>query len=105
MLEIYIAPPEGKLNAALTRPAVIDALGNAGLVVEAQEERKVAGSERSFWSLRFAGSDAQLVLQEADEGLVFGTLEQSMFDTSTVPSVVCSALEGLGWEVIEDDVG
>ena len=104
-MEIYIAPPEGKPDAALTRTTVIEALGNAGVVVEGQEERNVPGGERLFWSLRFAGSDAQLVLQEAGGLLVFGTLEQSMFDASSVPAVVCTALVGLGWEVIEDDVG
>lgn len=104
-MEIYIAPPEDKPDAVLSRPAVMGALGKAGLVVEAQEERKVPGTERLFWSLRFAGSDAQLVLQESVGSLVFGTLEQSAFDTSTVPSAVCRALEGLGWAVDEENFG
>jgi hypothetical protein len=104
-VELYIAPPEADPDVTLTRGAVLDALGAAGLVVEAQEERSVSGTERLFWSLRLSGGDAHLVFQEQGGRLLFATLEQSMFDNSTVPTAACRALEGLGWQVDEENVG
>ncbi len=104
-MELYIAPPEADPGATLSRATVLGALAGAGLVVEAQEERSVSGTERLVWSLRISGSNAHLEFQEASGQLVFATLEQSMFDASTVPPVVCSVLEGLGWQVDQENVG
>jgi hypothetical protein len=35
----------------------------------------------------------------------FATIEQSLFDTSDLPDRICRALESLGWEVDQENVG
>jgi hypothetical protein len=104
-MEVYIGPPEAKPDAALSRRQVLAALSEAGLVLAKVEEKAGAGHSRARWILSFQGSDAGLEFQETDAGLVFATLEQSMLDTSDYPDRICGALESLGWEVDQENVG
>jgi hypothetical protein len=104
-MEIYIAPPTETPTAALSRQQILAALAESGVAIANQIERPGVDSFPARWSLSFIGSDATLECHERDGGLIFATLEQSMFDTSSVPDHVCRALEHLGWVVDQENVG
>jgi hypothetical protein len=105
-METYIAPPERSGDAArLTRSQVLSALAQAGLTVAATEERAGNGEGPAFWIVPFENSSAWLQFHETGTGLVFATLQQSMFDSSDYPDRICEVLEHLGWEVDQESVG
>lgn len=104
-MEIYIAPSEASPGAVLQREQVLEALAQMGLEVARAEEKAATGRLRAWWTLSFAGTDVTLQFQETDQGLVFATLEQSMVDSSDVPDRICRALETMGWEVDQENVG
>lgn len=103
-MEVYIGPPQTK-TVVLNRDQVLEALAKAGISVTKVEERTATGRLGDWWILSFEGSGVSLLFQETVDGLVFATLEQSMFDNSTVPDDICRILEGLGWEVDQENVG
>jgi hypothetical protein len=105
-MEVYIAPPEGSSGAAhLTRSQVLAAFAQAGLTVAATEEKRGNDHAPAFWIVPFENCEAWLQFQETDAGLVFATLEHSMFDNSDYPDRICTVLEHLGWEVDQENVG
>ena len=69
------------------------------------EEVPSSTSLRARWILSFEGSEVSLQFQETRDGLVFATIEQSMFDASDLPDNICRALESLGREVDQENVG
>lgn len=104
-MEIYLAPPETDLRRVLTREQVLTALSGQGLEVATAETRPSNEKTRARWVLSFDQTKVRLEFQEAPDGLVFATLDQSMFDDSMVPDRICAALEALGWEVDQENVG
>ena len=104
-MEVYIGPAQENSAANLSREQVLEALTKAGLAVKRTEEKAATGRLRDLWILSFDGSDVSLQFQETKDGLVFATLEQSMFDNSTMPDRICGILESLGWEVDQESVG
>jgi hypothetical protein len=103
-MEVYVAPPEGS-GQSLTREQALAALVKQGLQVVQVLEQPASGSGRAHWILSFAGTDVRLDFQDAGGALVFATLEQSMFDDSNVPDRICEALESVGWEVDNENIG
>lgn len=104
-MEVYIGPPGVSSDAILHREHVLAALAQVGLAVARAEEKAATGRLRAWWTLSFDGTDVSLQFQETNEGLVFATLEQSMFDSCDVPDRICRALQTLGWEVDQENVG
>ena len=104
-MEVYIGPPQTDPDVALRREQVLAALTTAGVAVTKAEERPASGSLRARWVLSFEGSEGSLQFQETEGGLVFATMEQTMFDPSDLPDRICHALESLGWEVDQENVG
>jgi hypothetical protein len=103
-MELYISPPEGRAGSTLSRGRVLAAFAEAGLTIAPTEEQAATGRLRAFWIVPFEGTEARLEFQETDAGLVFATLDQSMFDNSGFPERICAVLEQLGWEV-DQEVG
>jgi hypothetical protein len=103
-MEVYIGPPEN-VGIVLRRDQVLAALAQGGLSVTRTDERPASGRLQAIWTVSFDGTDAALQFQETEQGLIFATLEQSMFDNSDVPDRVCGVLEALGWEVDQENVG
>ena len=104
-METYIGPPETNHTLSLTRDVVIAALSGQGLEVVDANTKPATDVGRARWVLSFKDTTATLAFQEQSDRLVFATLEQSMFDDTSVPSRICSALEALGWEVDEESIG
>ena len=104
-MEVYIGPPEARPDATLSRGQVLTALAEAGFSVAKMEETPATGGLRAFWIVSLVESDISLHFQETDAGLVFVTLDQSMFDASDIPDRICGIFERLGWEVDQDNVG
>jgi hypothetical protein len=104
-MEVYIGPPKVHPDVVLSRDEIIGALKGQGLVVSNAAEFPATGSLRARWVLSFEGSEISLQCQEASDGVVFATIEQSMFDRSDLPDRICRALESLGWEVDQQNVG
>jgi hypothetical protein len=104
-MEAYIAPSESQPDAFLSREQVLAALAAADLAVAGVAEEPGAGEGRIHWILTFAGTDIVLDFQATEDGLVFATLEHSMFDQSNHPDRICSVLEALGWSVDQENVG
>lgn len=104
-MEVHIGPPQTEPDAVLHREQVLGALRTVGVAVSKAEEKSASGSLRTRWVLSFEGAEVSLQFQEAHYGLVFATIEQSMFDTSDLPDRICRALEALGWEVDQENVG
>jgi hypothetical protein len=104
-MEVYIAPRSGSAAAALTRVQVLAAFAEAGLTVGRTEDETGTGRGQAFWIVSFENSAAWLQFQETEAGLVFATLDHSMFDTSEYPDRICAVLEQLGWEVDQENVG
>lgn len=104
-MEVYIGPGQAAPDRVLHRDEVLAALKRESVVVARTEEKPATGSLRARWILSFDGSEVSLQFQETDDGLVFATLDQSMFDRSDLPDQVCHALESLGWAVDQESVG
>ena len=104
-MEVYIGPPQSDPGVAPRREQVLVALTAEGVAVTKAEERPASGSLRARWVLSFKGSEVSLQFQQTEDRLVFATIEQSMFDTSDLPDRICRALESLGWEVDQENVG
>ncbi len=104
-MEVYIGPAQATPDRVLHRDEVLAALAREGVAVARKEEKPATGSLRARWILSFEGSEVALQFQETGEGLVFATLDQSMFDTSELPDRLCRALESLGWAVDQENVG
>ena len=104
-MEVYIGPPEPGPGPALTRDAVLTALAGQGIVVAAAQSEPAVQGFRARWVLSFPQTSVRLEFQEDHDGLVFATLDQSMFDDTDVPDRICAALEALGWEVDQENVG
>jgi hypothetical protein len=104
-MEVYIGPPAARPDEALSRGQVLAAFAQAGLTVAKVEETPAVGQLRALWIVSFVESDISLHFQDTDVGLVFATLDQSMFDDSDFPDRICGVLEGLGWEVDQENIG
>ncbi len=104
-MEVYVGPPQADADVVLQREQVLAALRTAGVAVTKAQEVPASASLRARWILSFEGSEVSLQFQETGDGLVFSTIEQSMFDASDLPDRVCHALESLGWEVDQENVG
>ena len=104
-MEVYVGPPEADGEVVLRREQVLAALTTAGVAVAKADGTPPSGSGRARWTLSFEGSEVSLQFQETSEGLVFATIEQSMFEASDLPDRLCRALESLGWEVDQENVG
>jgi hypothetical protein len=104
-MEVYVGPPQTDPAVVLRRDQVLAALTAEGVGVTRAEERPASGSLRARWVLSFEGANVSLEFQEAHDGLVFATIEQSMFDASDLPDRICRALESLGWEIDNENVG
>jgi hypothetical protein len=85
-MELYISPPEGASQAALTRQQVLHGLLAVGVTVSRQEEEGGAGRLRSWWTVYFQDN-------------------HSMLDKTMIPDRVCAAFEALGWEVDQESIG
>jgi hypothetical protein len=104
-MEVYIGPPEAQPDAYLTREQVLTALARANLAVESVAEQPAAHDTSASWTVTFRDTEARLEFQAIEAGLVFATLEHSMFDQSAYPDRICQVLEALGWESDPDNVG
>jgi len=104
-MEAYVGPPEAHPDVVLRREQVLAALAAEGVAVTRTEERPATDSPRGRWALSFEGSGVSLHFQETRDGLVFATVEQSAFDASDLPDRICRALESLGWQVDQENVG
>ena len=104
-MEVYVGPPEADADVVLRREQVLTAFTTAGVAVARADETPPSGSGRGRWTLAFEGSGVSLQFQETSDGLVFATIEQSMFEASDLPDRICRALESLGWEVDQENVG
>jgi hypothetical protein len=104
-MEVYIGPPQGKPEAILRRQEVLEALAHQGLLATRTEERSAADNVRAKWILFFGDGSVSVQFQETEVGLVFATVEFSMFDASGVADQISDALEELGWETDDESVG
>lgn len=104
-MEVYVGPPQAAPDLILRRDQVVAALTKEGVAVSRAVETPATASIRARWILSFEGSEIALQFQETADGLVFATIEQSMFDESDLPDRICRALESLGWEVDQENVG
>ena len=104
-METYVGPPPDGSNTPLSKERVRDALRAQGLWVVSEAEELEQLDRRGRWSVRFEGTSARLDFQVEKQSLVFATVEQSMFEESSLPDLVFEALEGVGWAVDQESIG
>lgn len=104
-MEVYVGPSQAEPDLVLRHEQVIAALTNEGVAVSRADETPATASPRARWVLSFEGTEIALQFQETADGLIFATIQQSMFDESDLPARICRALESLGWKVDQDNVG
>jgi hypothetical protein len=103
-MEVYIGPPAANPDSFLQRADVLTALANAGVTPSRTETIEPGVNARTQWILWLA-PEISVRFQEEHGGLVFATLDHSMFESTGIPDRVCAALAKLGWETDEHSVG
>ena len=58
-----------------------------------------------LWTLGVAGGGVRITFQERQGLLVFATVEQSMFGDGELSDRLCEALESIGWQADNENVG
>jgi hypothetical protein len=76
-----------------------------GLDVAPQHQEQRLPTGATLWTLGIAGGDVRITFQERQGLLVFATIEHSMFGESQVPDRLCEALESVGWQADNENVG
>ena len=104
-MEIYVAPRDDSPEEPLTRPRLLELLQSRGLEVAPHHHEQRLPTGATVWTLSIAGSDVRITFQDRQGLLVFATIEHSMFGDSQVPDRLCEALESLGWQVDNENVG
>lgn len=105
-MEIYLAPRDDSPEKPLTRSGFLELLQDRSLEVGPPHREQSHPTGVTLWTLSIAGGDDVLsAFQERQGLLVFATIEQSMFDASHVPDRLCEALESVGWQADNENVG
>ena len=104
-MEVYVAPVKAQGSAPMTRVSLLSLMQQNGLRVTPIDDAQGLPSGRTLWTLEVQGGDVRITFQEDQGVLVFGTIEQSMFDVTDLPGRICAALESAGWQTDNENVG
>jgi hypothetical protein len=104
-VEVYLAPGDDSPEEPLTRSRLLQLMQTRGLEVVPDHLEQHLPTGVTLWTLRIAGDDLRITFQERQGLLVFATIEHSMFGDSELPDRLCEALESLGWQADNENVG
>jgi hypothetical protein len=103
-VEVYFAPRDDAPEA-LTRSRLLQLMQARGLEVVPDHMEQHPPTGATLWTLRIGGDNLRITFQERHGLLVFATIEHSMFGAIELPDKVCEALESVGWQADDENVG
>jgi hypothetical protein len=103
-MEYYFMPPAEAGGPAASRQAVLAALTRHKLAV-LRTETESEPDGLLFWRLVLDDQGTRLHFQERGGQLTFATLEHYMVSDPTLVDATGLALQSVGWQVDEENVG